>query len=119
MEGLAGIKDSGTAYSLPVISPRWVSAGVDSVHVTARYAASKGYVSYIFQNDAVRHRMTLQCAGNGDKALLHVELPPGSNVSKASQGGRPVVYKQTIMEKTGYCDLVIRPEGGNVEIEYK
>jgi hypothetical protein len=119
IEGLAGIKDSGTAYSLPVISPRWVSAGVDSVHVTARYAASNGYVSYIFWNDADHHRIALQCAGNGDKALLHVELPAGTNVSKVSQGGKPAVYRQTMMEKTAYCDLVIRPEGGTVEIEYK
>jgi hypothetical protein len=119
MEGLAGIKDSGTAYSLPVISPRWVSAGVDSVHVTARYAASDGYVSYIFRHDAARHRMVLQCAGNGGKALLHVELPAGVVVSEVLQGGRPAAYKQRTIEKTAYCDLVIEPADGPVEIEYK
>ena len=46
VEGLAGVKNEGLAYEKVTLSPRWVSAGVDTVDVTVKYAASEGYIAY-------------------------------------------------------------------------
>jgi len=118
IEGLAGVKDSATAYSLPVVSPRWVSAHVDSVHVTVRYAVGAGYVSYIYKHDRNHHRILMQCAGSGDKALFHVELPAGMSVARVLLDGLPVAYRQIEVERSVYCDLHT-PLKGVIEIRYK
>jgi len=75
MEGLAGVRDSATAYSDVEVSPRWTAAGVEQVAVTARYAASNGYVSYRFRHDPVRHTLSLVATGSAAHARLRILLP--------------------------------------------
>lgn len=77
MEGLAGVTDESTAYEKPVISPRWNTTSSDSVHVVARYAASKGYVAYTFKQDLNAKKLYLQITGSGSQGLVRLLLPEG------------------------------------------
>ena len=43
IEGLAGIKDLGAAFSRTELIPRWDSANVPSAEIAVRYPASEGY----------------------------------------------------------------------------
>lgn len=49
MEGLAGVKDDGIAFDKATIAPRWAATNEKEVEVTAKYEASKGYVSYKYK----------------------------------------------------------------------
>ncbi len=51
IEGLAGIRDAGVAYSRVILSPRWTAAGVKKVKATAKYEASGGYTAYQYDVD--------------------------------------------------------------------
>jgi len=75
MEGLAGIRDTDVAYRTVELSPRWTAARVDDVTVTARYAASQGYVSYRFHHDAARRAISLTATGNAASARFRILLP--------------------------------------------
>ncbi|MCL2740754.1 MAG: hypothetical protein FWE70_01405 [Oscillospiraceae bacterium] len=95
MEGLGGVKDKGTAYADASISPRWAAAGVDSASLTARYAASGGYVSYRYAHDADAREITVTATGSGDSAEVRVLLP---------EGARCVVSAMARFQGTGRSD---------------
>jgi hypothetical protein len=77
-QGIAGVEDKGTAYSTVELSPRWTATGLKSASVTARYAASEGYVSYRWQLDQARREITLDATGNAGRAHLRLLLPSGA-----------------------------------------
>jgi hypothetical protein len=90
MEGLAGVRDTDIAYRAVELSPRWAAAGVDEVSVTARYAASQGYVSYRFHHDAARRTISVTATGNAAIARLRILLPAGvQSIAGITLDGRP------------------------------
>lgn len=46
VEGLAGIKDRGAAFSCTELMPRWPSADVPSAEITVRHPSLTGYCTY-------------------------------------------------------------------------
>jgi hypothetical protein len=103
IEGLAGVKDKGTAFSQPVVSPRWIFSGTDSVNTTIRYAASGAYVSYHFVNNKNKRTIEIIATGSGDKISFHVQLPAAAKSVK--YGEQPIEFKNSVLENSFYADF--------------
>ena len=109
VEGLAGVQNSGLAYSNVSLSPRWNSAGVDSVDLTTRFAASEGYVVYHFRNDPKKHQMEITLTGSGSDADVHLLLPKGiSSVSSVSSKGQNVPFIVSEIENSHYVNFKVK-----------
>jgi hypothetical protein len=106
VEGLAGVKNTGIAFSEAKISPRWSSAGVDSVAVTVNLAASNEYISYIYTNQTEEKAIHLKITGSADSISTHVLLPPDSkNVKSVVINGKPIAYSLSAIETSNYVDI--------------
>jgi len=111
IEGLAGIKDKAVAYTSPVVSPRWSADNVDSVSVTARYSASKGYVSYNYVHDKAKRQIRIVAASNGENASFHVLLPSGETVRSISVNGNKIPFTGSTIENSHYADFSVKLSG--------
>lgn len=106
IEGLAGVKNTGLAYETVKISPRWTSAGVDSVGVTAQLAASGGYIAYKYENDKMNKEISMNITGSGKEALVHVLLPKNAWIIKSIMlNDRPIEFKLNKVENSQYVDF--------------
>jgi hypothetical protein len=114
VEGLAGVKNKpGTqAFSNPVISPRWVTTDADSVNVTIRYAASKGYTAYQFINNAEKKQIRLIAAGSGKYINYHILLPDKiDSVKNVSLNNKNISFRVLKMENSRYVDFKMLNSG--------
>lgn len=76
IEGAAGIEDRDALYRDIRLSPRWIfTDDVNEARVTARYAASDGYVAYEWRR--LERGVELTFTGSGDLARVRLPLPPG------------------------------------------
>jgi hypothetical protein len=74
IEGAAGVEDRGALYQEVTLSPRWIFTGdVDQAQVTARYAASDGYVAYRWRR--LESGVEIHVTGSGERIHLRVPLP--------------------------------------------
>lgn len=120
VEGLAGVKNSGLAFSSVALSPRWTSSGTDSVKVEINFPASNGYVSYQYQHSQVNRRITLLVTGSGKEVKAHVLLPAGINsVKQVTVGEKTVPFRISTIEGSSYIDFDLSlPAVQKVEIFY-
>jgi hypothetical protein len=108
VEGLAGIRNDGTAFDRVTLSPRWPSAGVDSVDVSIRLAASGGYVAYQYRFDRLHKRIRLTLTGSGQSVEAHILLPESlTGVVSVTVNGTPADYRVTTAEQSRYVDLAL------------
>jgi hypothetical protein len=113
IEGLAGIKDAPKieAFNDPVVAPRWTTTNSDSVNVTVRYAASKGYVSYQYHLDSVHHRIHITATTGGNKILFHVLLPQHTKAISVLVNNTTHPFTQTTIEQSNYADFEVTVTG--------
>jgi hypothetical protein len=107
IKGLAGVKNSpnSEAFHAPVMAPRWAAASVDTVSVTIRFAASKGYAAYQYHHDKRHHIIRITATTGGNKMLFHVLLPQNTNVQSVQDGkGKSLVFKQSTVGHSNYAD---------------
>jgi hypothetical protein len=108
VEGQAGIRDlNDVMYNKVRIAPRWTAAGVDSVAVTSRYAASNGYVSYIYKHSPANKTMAITLTGSGNMATLEVLLPSGTTAKTVSINGLPANFSGNTIEKSNYVTFSV------------
>jgi hypothetical protein len=121
VEGLAGVKDNGLAYSHVTLSPRWTSSGTDSVNVTIHYPASNSYVAYQYKHDSQKKEIQITLTGSGDDANVHLLLPEGINtVNSVTSGSKTVPFTISRIEDSHYVDFILElPEVQNIAIKYK
>ncbi len=106
VEGLAGVKNEGLAFDRVKLSPRWISAGVDSVNVTIQYAASNGYVAYQYHHYKNEKSIKIIVTGSGNEINNHVLLPENcKGISSVYVDGQPVSYAISRIEKSSYADF--------------
>ena len=106
IEGLAGIKNTGLGYETTEISPRWASAGVDSISVTANLVASGGYVAYQFKNDISTKTISMNITGSGKNSKLHLLLPSlNTTVKSVLVNNQPVNFNFSKVEDSNYLDI--------------
>jgi hypothetical protein len=104
-EGLAGIKDRGTAFSRTALTPRWVSAKVPAAEVTLRYPASAGYCSYKYRSS--QRRLEVEFTGNAEHFELEILLPSCRRAQAARLNGRQAELTLRTIEQSTY--LVLAP----------
>ncbi len=117
IEGLAGLKDTGIAYNQATLSPRWEAAGIDEVSATAKYEASKGYLTYTFRKLTDKgYKVTF--TGNSDSITLRLLLPGKVAVSRVTLNGAETTFNIEKMESSEYLVLQTTNVGvHDVEIE--
>ncbi len=122
VKGLAGLKNSPNteAFTVPVISPRWITTSSDTVNVTIRLAASKGYVSYKFINNRKEQIIHVNVTTGGDEMFFHVLLPENSNAKSVRSNGKNISFKQSNVEKSRYADFQTDAAGiKTIDIKYE
>jgi hypothetical protein len=121
VEGLAGVKNEGLAFDNVKLSPRWTSAGVDSVNVTIQFAASNGYVAYEYLHNADKKEIDIKITGSGKEVNNHLLLPHGSkSLSSILVDGQPVRYSLSMIENSSYADFSFTlPYVRHIKINYK
>jgi len=103
IEGLAGGKDQGAAFSRTALSPRWESASVPSAEVTVRYPASTGYCSYKYR--AGERRLDLEFTGSAENFAVEILLPPHRRAQTTRLNGRTVATTERQIEESRYFVL--------------
>lgn len=121
VEGLAGVKNDGLAFSKMKLAPRWTSAGVDSVNVTIQFASSKGYVAYRYINHIVKKEMEILVTGSGNELRGHILLPENiADVESVTVDGKPLKFSISKIEKSNYVDFNLTlPEVQKIRIKYQ
>jgi len=111
VEGLAGVKDHGVAFSQSLLAPRWEAAGVRSADVTIRYPASGGYCCYRYDRQSAQDGVILEFTGSGQAFELEVLLPKNRSVQSARLNGQPVKVSLKNVEQSRYAVLGIVARG--------
>jgi hypothetical protein len=121
IEGLAGVKNEGLAFDKVKLSPRWVSAGVDSVNVTIQFASSKGYVAYLYHHNTLAKEISIKITGSGKDMEGNVLLPADcKNVTSVLVDGKPAEFTLSKVESSLYADFSFTlPKVHHVKINYK
>lgn len=121
VEGLAGVKNEGLAFDKVALSPRWISAGIDSVNVAIRFAASDGYVAYRYQHNPALKEIRVTLTGSGQSVKSHILLPSGCpGIISIVSNGQPIVFTTSRIEDSSYADFELTlPQIQNVIIRYK
>jgi hypothetical protein len=103
VEGLAGVKDLGTAYNHAQIAPRWESADVSQASATIKYDASQAYISYEYTaND---NEIELLFTGSSRQNSLKFLLPENTDVKQVYLDEKPVDFNIETIEKSRYVKL--------------
>jgi hypothetical protein len=120
VEGLAGVKNDGLAFDKVALAPRWTSAGIDSVDVTIRFAASGGYIAYQYRHCPSSKEIRIMLTGSGQSVRHHILLPAGSSgVTSVTVNGKPAGFRISGVEKSTYADFELSlPEIQHVTIHY-
>jgi hypothetical protein len=105
IEGLAGVKDEGVAFSRTALTPRWDSAGVPSAEVTVRYPASDGYCSYKYR--VQERKLEVEFTGSAENFEAQILLPSNRQAQNSRLNGRTVAVTQRKIEDSSY--LVLPP----------
>ena len=109
IEGLAGVKDEGNAYSEVLLAPRWEAANENMVDVTIKYEASKSYVSY--QYSKTESEIKIIFTGTQKKTNLQIMLPENKNITAVLLNDKSVDYKELKIESSKYINLKIDNKG--------
>lgn len=116
VEGLAGVKDTGVAFSRTLIAPRWEAAEVRQAEVTVKYPASDGYCHYRYRYEPEMKRLTIEFTGSGKDFDLHVLLPKGREAETARLDGRAVKADTRKVEQSSYA-VIIGARAGTHRVE--
>jgi len=118
-EGLAGIVDTGRAFSEATVSPRWAATEARAAGATLHYPASDGYVAYRWALDEASRTIAVETSSGGEGVRLRVLLPAGAEPVECTVDGRPVAFETARVENSVYACVVLRGPGGRCEIRYR
>lgn len=104
IEGLAGVEDTHKLYQRVRLSPRWVAAGRDEVHVQCAYGASGASVSYRYGHHRSKKTIELQIEGTAE-AAVHLLLPQGHKAAEVRAKGKKIKFENVRVEDSPYVDL--------------
>jgi hypothetical protein len=106
LEGLAGVTDSASSetFSHPTVAPRWDISVNRSIRATVRYAASSGYVAYIFSCNPDEKEISLELTGSGGDNECQLLLPETwTGRASVTVDGLPVPFTQRVIEHANYA----------------
>jgi hypothetical protein len=106
VEGLAGVKDLGTAFDDALLAPRWTAGRVQAAAATITYPASGGYVAYRYRHDPAGRTLNLTVTASGHICRFHVLLPQGhQGVRSVAADGQAVPCSVSAVEESFYADF--------------
>jgi hypothetical protein len=105
IEGLAGVKDRGVAFSQTQLTPRWHSANVPSAEVTVRYPASTGYCSYKYE--ANQQKLEVELTGSAESFDVQLLVPSQVRAQRTRLDGHEIATTERRIEESSY--LVLPP----------
>ncbi len=108
IEGLAGIKNEGLAFSEATVSPKWLFASERDVVATAKLPASGGYVSYRYQNPS-EDSLLLEITSSGEKVKVEIPLPKNKNPRSLTLNGDKTDYQ--LENRFGKTYVVLNMKG--------
>ncbi len=115
IEGLAGVKNAGLAYDSVIVSPRWSTAGVDSVGVVACLEASGAYAAYNYKMDKERNSIQLHFTSSGSTSIIQMLIPSGfTGVASVSLNGVTIPYQLKTVGKSVYVNCKLLPYQVNI-----
>jgi len=118
-EGLAGIEDTGRAFSRIRLSPRWSRTEAKRAAVTLHYPASGGYCSYTMTVDDRRNRITLDLTGSFVEGEIHLLMPGRTKAKTVTLAGEKIPFTSSKIEKSVYTDFdLTAPPNGPIVIQY-
>ncbi|MFP4547819.1 MAG: hypothetical protein ACLFQM_06775 [Fidelibacterota bacterium] len=109
VEGLAGVKNEGTAFEHALIAPRWTAADVDEVSTKIKLEASNSYVAYDYKFTG--ENLTMQVTGNGNKQDYSILLPKDKKGSEVLINGQSVDFEINKVEASKYVTFSNRGRG--------
>ncbi|NTU82723.1 MAG: hypothetical protein HGA45_25695 [Chloroflexales bacterium] len=115
LEGAAGINDRASRYSDIFLAPRWATdPAFHEVRAVARYAASDGYVAYLWRRD--ERALSLTLTGSATSAYVRILIP--KDVAKlplrVTLDGQSVPAQIDQAGKTPY--VAVSVSGGDAEV---
>jgi hypothetical protein len=121
VEGLAGVNNDGLAYNRVRLSPRWTSAGIDSVDVNICLPVSKGYIAYKYIHKPEIKKIEMDITGSGENVQCQVLLPEScKGIQSVFINGQQVAYKITSFENSHYSDFSVNLPGiQHIAINYQ
>lgn len=110
MEGLAGFKNEGLAFSKARLAPRWSVADVEEVNATAKHESSQTYMAYNYkwQNN---NKLLLTFTGTAQNTELELLIPKGKSLKQLRLNGETVKAKQKNVEQSAYALLEVDQVG--------
>ncbi|NTV64339.1 MAG: hypothetical protein HGA65_12490, partial [Oscillochloris sp.] len=118
IEGAAGITDVKQRLRDLVLSPRWaIDPAFRDVRVVARYAASDGYVAYIWQRRDRSIRLALSSSSSVSyvRILLPTDVPDQAQITL---NGSPTELVITRSGPSRYASLPISGGSGEVVVSW-
>lgn len=117
-EGLAGIKDMETGYSVINFSPRWPVTDYKELRYITGYEKSAKVVDvrYILTD----HGMRYYIISPAREIRAHLLLPEGKQCIRVRINGRDISFKNSRVAQSHYVDFIIKTDGKvNMEIFFK
>jgi hypothetical protein len=119
IESLAGVKNTGLAFSTAALSPRWTSAGRDTAAVTVVIPASGAYLAYTYLDDTNTGEIRMLVTGSSKLVNTHIMLPKGlKNIVSLSVAGKSLPFTVSDSREYSYADFIL-PLNGISEISLK
>ncbi|OGF51010.1 MAG: hypothetical protein A2231_11725 [Candidatus Firestonebacteria bacterium RIFOXYA2_FULL_40_8] len=103
IEGIAGIKDTGTQLETVTVSPRWAVTNEKSVKAIVRYAANNSYFAYQMKVNPAKKEITLNYTGSGKKVTFRILLYKAWSPKIISVNGKKIKFKLKTIESSKYA----------------
>ncbi len=118
IEGAAGIEERDARYRDVSLSPRWIfTDDVQEARVTARYAASDGYVAYAWRRLARGVEVTF--TGSGERARLRLPLPEGVTApTRVLLNGAPQDFRLEDASGSRYVAFDVNAPSGTAQVQW-
>ncbi len=111
IEGLAGIQNTGVAFSRTRLTPRWEAAGTRKVSATAKYVPSGGYSAYRYSKTG-DDRYELIFTGSAQETEVECWIPDGKEAGRILLDGSETEFTIRQIGDSRYA--VFRAEGPGV-----
>ena len=114
LEGLAGVRDEGAAFSRVELTPRWLSSGVNQASVSVRYPASRGYLHYRYRYDPSTRRIEFAFTGSARRFEISILLPQGMTLKRTLIDGEEKNAEIRTVESSTKLAFVMEDPGARL-----
>ncbi len=100
-QGLAGVVDMDRNMKKITISPRWETAGIDTVKCIIKYEDGGGYVAYSYAK--TEKEILINLAGNSSERQIEILQPLNKSIKEILVDDIPVDFESKKIENSVYA----------------